>query len=807
MIASRTRSTLRASARALLRIVALLLPLTVLAASGDAPRLSGQRSAAALVTDWNTTFVNNAGPSGTVGAFAVWDDGSGEALYAGGHNNSTSAGFTTAGGIATQWIGRWNGNSWSALGTGLNGPVFDMVAFGDELVVSGSFTVAGGVPVDGFARWNGQRWAGFDGEIESVSALVVFGGELVVAGGVRQADGTLESRIAKLSNNEWVLLGPGFGSITSVLIDYNGVLVAGGNFRTIGGNPIKNVAQWTGTEWQPIGAGLSNWVMQLAVHEGDLIASGLFNLASSGSLPPSRVARWNGSTWSAVGVLSQAEALASHNGELLAATDRLSGGVVRFNGNAWVPLGGGTDALVYGLLSHQGQLYAGGTFARAGTAAANRVAQWNGSTWAALGSGMDGSPFDFVEFEGDLIAAGSFRSAGGVLTSRIARWNGDHWAALGAGLGSEGYAVAVYDNQLVAAGPNFVARWNGTSWNTLGTSTTGYVYDLIEFNGDLIAAGHFSEIEGVAVNNIARWTGSAWAPMGSTSLNDISSMIIFEQQLIIAGSLTSTAGVPDYNVARWDGQSWQPMGRGSNYWIYALAVHDGALVAGGRFDGIEATISPVIQWNGQSWDALSGLEHHVRDLTTYAGNLIAASSNGLLADMPVSRWNGTSWSRVGGAFELGVSSLQVFRGQLIAGGNFHRVGNMVSPFIAAYGPAQSTSVTIISTSPSPSQPGQPVQISVQVTGVTAPTVGHVTITGSPGGSCTDLVLDPLDATTSVAQCTIQWNTACPRRVLANYIGGTDGLTTWQSSVSASATHVVAGGVGCALPDLFGDGFE
>ncbi|MFN9306725.1 MAG: hypothetical protein ACK6DT_11755 [Planctomycetota bacterium] len=53
--------------------------------------------------------------------------------------------FTTAGGVAANRIARWNGSTWSALGSGMNSSVLAlaMLPTGD-LVAGGGFTTAGG---------------------------------------------------------------------------------------------------------------------------------------------------------------------------------------------------------------------------------------------------------------------------------------------------------------------------------------------------------------------------------------------------------------------------------------------------------------------------------------------------------------------------------------------------------------------------------------------------------------------------------------------------------------------------------------
>ena len=68
----------------------------------------------------------------------------GSDLYVGGY-------FTTAGGIGASNIAKWNGNSWSALGSGIGGghgpyppSVYALAIFAGDLYAGGHFTIAGG---------------------------------------------------------------------------------------------------------------------------------------------------------------------------------------------------------------------------------------------------------------------------------------------------------------------------------------------------------------------------------------------------------------------------------------------------------------------------------------------------------------------------------------------------------------------------------------------------------------------------------------------------------------------------------------
>src|SRR5688572_15469210 len=104
---------------------------------------------------WLPTFGRLPGMNGHALAFAVYDDGAGPALYAGGD-------FSSAGGVAASRIAKWNGSSWSALGSGLGGLGSSVRALavwddgsGPALFVAGRFDTAGDVPALNVARWDG----------------------------------------------------------------------------------------------------------------------------------------------------------------------------------------------------------------------------------------------------------------------------------------------------------------------------------------------------------------------------------------------------------------------------------------------------------------------------------------------------------------------------------------------------------------------------------------------------------------------------------------------------------------------------
>jgi hypothetical protein len=293
-------------------------------------------------------------------------------------------------------IAKWDGASWSALGSGMTGPVKALEVYDDgsgpALYAGGNFPIAGGVLVHACAKWDGANWSDVGGGVDRrIDCLTVFD------------DGT----------------GP--------------VLVAGGTFQHAGGVAVEHVARWDGTQWRPCGTGLGGFVSALAVFDD---GSGPALYAAGYDVG---VARWNGPSWSAVGgganAPSKVDALAVYDdssgpalyagGTFTQAGSGSASHIAKWDGTTWSPVGDagsdGLDGSVYALRVLQSGrrpvLHVGGDFSLAGGVAARNVATWNGHRWAPLGTGFDNAVLAFGTFDDGsqelplVVAGGAFRAS------------------------------------------------------------------------------------------------------------------------------------------------------------------------------------------------------------------------------------------------------------------------------------------------------------------------------------------------------------------------------------------------------------
>jgi hypothetical protein len=637
------------------------------------------------------------GLSGEVRAFAVFDDGSGPALYVGGQ-------FQITGMPGTNHIARWDGVNWSALGSGMQWGSYTAVnalavydeGSGPRLFAGGDFTSAGGTTANHIARWNGAAWSALGNGVSAgssgppnVLSLVVCnlgGGNALYASGQFTIAGTTSANhIARWNGSNWSNLGSGLDVGASALCPFDEgsgspALFAVGAFQSAGSNPSTHyVARWNGS-WSAVGGGTDLLASAAAVlddGQGPLLyVGGFFHFA--GDVGSDYIARWNGGQWLPLSI-----------------GQGVGGGLEEVRALSARDIGAGDE------------LFAGGFFRSAGTLPANSIARWSGGVWTPLGIGTDGNVFALASSANgpgggpELYAGGVFQHAGGVSATCLARWAAAGWSSVGSGLASP-TGVEVDSLCISSVGPdpgtnlyagglftsaggvqaNDIARWDGTAWHALGTGLTSSsgsaaakafaIFD--DGSGPaLFVGGAFGFAGGVQANHIAKWDGSAWTPLSSGiggGFDAVRALVAFDDgtgpALYVAGDFTSAGGVPAQSIARWNGTTWSALpGLGPYSANYSLVVHDdgtgagSALYVGGNFLVNGLLPSGVARWRASHWEGLgTGIQ------TNY-------SSQERVGALATCRLHGT-----------GPRSL-------IVGGRFDDAGGKESNCIAAWGLARS----------------------------------------------------------------------------------------------------------------------
>jgi hypothetical protein len=660
---------------------ALLLNGTDLYVGGDFTNAGGV-PAADFIAKWDTVGTawsalgHDSFGDGSLNAYvsALAMDGSGK-LYAGGNfTNIAGPVFTN---LAADYVAEWNGGGWSSLASNggsngsLNGEVISLAVSGANLYVGGAFTDVDNkstilYPADYIAKWNGTDWSALGNNGSSngslnhaVKSVRVDASGNVYAGGnfvnVTNSDGipiNAADYVAKwdpAANSGaggWAALGSD-GNGGNAILNYgiilvNALAVSGSKVYVAGlfsvnnnGTPLsgKNFVSWDGTDWSTPTATLADGalidsVYAIAVDGTNVYAGGYFTDVGNGATrlgAADYIAKWDGSHWSALGS----------------------------NGHG----DGSLNSTVYAITVKGTNVYVGGDFSDVNNngvpvPAADYVANWNTLTddWSALGGDGSGegalnSTVYALQFSGsDLYAGGSFTnvtSNSHTWTSEdyIAKWNGTDWLPLlgdgnnNGSLNNSVKALAVSGTDLYVGGEftdvnnggtilnaaDYLARWDGASWSALGNGSHGEgslnnsVYAIAASGTNVYVGGYFDNVDNQgavlnAADKIAKWDGTNWSALGhnssgdgvfSTSNWEIDSIITNGNNVYVSGYFydlednTTPLPAADY-VAKWDGSHWSALGSDgagdgaiSNQ-VYALGISNTTLYVGGYFENAKS---------------------------------------------------------------------------------------------------------------------------------------------------------------------------------------------------------------------------
>ena len=220
-------------------------------------------------------------------------------------------------------------------------------------------------------------------------------------------------------------------------------------------------------------------------------------------------------------------------------------------------------------------------------------------------------------------------------------------------------------------------------WSIVATVIDGggesIVRDMQEFNGDLFVAGDFTHIDS---NNAHcqlsfRFDGTniirQLVPFTGTG---IEKMAVYNDQLLAVGTIRNSAD-STHGVATWQDTTWantpSPIPEGTVPDLYSLASFGGDLFVAGRF--YEAPFRHIARSEGSGYvDVNGGFDNAVFDLEVYNGELYAGGEFHFPWEdgnaQWVARWDGSQWQELGPGLGYYVTDMEVFDGALYIAGKF-----------------------------------------------------------------------------------------------------------------------------------------
>jgi trimeric autotransporter adhesin len=193
-----------------------------------------------IVTSMPTLVQGASSINPLVTAMVVHDDGmgGGRQLYIGGRFNNVD-------GQTILNVARWNGTTWSPVGTNLGNTIVTaevdaMVVWNGDLYVGGTNLRVNGT-LQQVAKWDGSTWTAVGqnptGRVWSLEVFDDGSGEKLYAGGTPLALG----RIFRLEGNTWVTVDGGADAQVVKLMKHNNTLYMGGSFANVNGQTANRI--------------------------------------------------------------------------------------------------------------------------------------------------------------------------------------------------------------------------------------------------------------------------------------------------------------------------------------------------------------------------------------------------------------------------------------------------------------------------------------------------------------------------------------------------------------------------------------
>lgn len=309
--------------------------------------------------------------------------------------------------------------------------------------------------------------------------------------------------------------------------------------------------------------------------------------------------------------------------------------IVAWDGETFLPMGGGLNGVVHTMEFIQGKLYVGGEFTMADFPDAKNIAVWDGNEWESIATGeMEGAVYDIIQIYEDnneIYFGGAFKKINGQELPYLASYH---------------IASQTWTNSAFGTVDGEWQEINGAM------AVDGPVYCLEKVGYNLLVGGDFmltapdvpeSTINQLDAHYLAYWDGYNWVGALYGSHPPVTALRYHNGDLFVGGDLNAIPGFQILKAGIW--MDYNTGGEQAGFFpeydgvIHDFVAIDDYLVAVGGFffSGWSFTFggSAAIFYDGLQAEGYAIFDNNVRAAIEFQGAYIFAGDFELVGDTEI----------------------------------------------------------------------------------------------------------------------------------------------------------------------------
>jgi hypothetical protein len=223
------------------------------------------------------------------------------------------------------------------------------------------------------------------------------------------------------------------------------------------------------------------------------------------------------------------------------------------------------------------------------------------------------------------------------------------------------------------------------TWDSLfNTRGYGYIIDnanifaMASDGDDLYLAGSFEGFDTARCFHIVHYNkvSNVWSDLGFGFGRTVYALAIHDRKLYAGGDFTTpgfSSSTSMAHIAVWDGSTWKELGGGTNGTVRCIAFTDSSVIVGGYFSQAgTTTVSNIARWDGHGWSDMGGGLNDIVDCLAASGDSVFAGGNFYQSSTKlrsVALYTNGSWENLDEGFSGEVYALTIYQGKLWAGGD------------------------------------------------------------------------------------------------------------------------------------------